>query len=82
MNVVRLIDKTGNAKSWGPQDVVDALQEDIDAGKVGNKMLVLHVDQSNGRFNTSFLQCGMSASELIMLLEIAKQDIYKNQMCS
>ena len=81
MSVVRLIDRTGSAKSWGPQDVCDALQKDIDEGKVGIKLLVLHVDQSNGQFNTSFLQCGMSASEMIMLLEIAKQDIYKNQMC-
>ena len=81
MNIVRLIDKTGSAKSWGPQDVADALQADIDSGKVGKKLLVLHVDQSDGRFNTNFLQCGMSASEMIMLLEIAKQDIYKNQMC-
>jgi hypothetical protein len=81
MSVVRLIDRTGSAKSWGPQDVCDALQKDIDEGKVKNKVLILHVDQDNGRFNTSFLQCGMSASEMIMLLEIAKQDIYRNQMC-
>jgi hypothetical protein len=81
MNVIRLIDKTGSAKSWGPQDVCDVLQDDIKSGKVGKKVLILHVDQSDGRFNTSFLQCGMSASEMIMLLEIAKQDIYKNQMC-
>ena len=79
--VVRLIDKTGSAKSWGPQDVCDALQKDINDGAIGTKLLVLHVDQSNGQFNTHFLQCGMSASEMIMLLEIAKQDIYRNQMC-
>jgi hypothetical protein len=82
MSVIRLIDKTGSSKSWGPQDVCDALQKDINDGKVGKKLLILHVDQSNGRFNTSFLQCGMSASEMITLLEIAKMDIYKSQMCS
>ena len=81
MKVVKLIDKTGSAKSWGPQDVCDKLQEDIDNGLVNNKLLILHVDQSGGNFNTSFLQCGMSASEMIMLLEIAKQDIYRSQMC-
>ncbi len=81
MKVIKLINHTGSAKSWGPQDVCDALQEDINSGKVGKKLLVLHVDQENGRFNTSFLQCGMSASEMIMLLEIAKQDIYRQQMC-
>ncbi len=78
--IVRLIDKTGSAKSWGPQDVCDALQADIDAGKVNGKVMVLHVNQAGGNFNTSFLQCGMSASEMIGLLEIAKQDIYRKLM--
>ena len=81
MKVVKLIDKTGSAKSWGPQDVCDKLQEDIDNGLVSNKLLILHVNQENGNFRTSFLQCGMSASEMIMLLEIAKQDVYTSQMC-
>jgi len=81
MKVVKLIDQTVSAKSWGPQDVCYKLQKVIDNGLVSNKLLILHVDQSGGNFNTSFLQCGMSASEMIMLLEIAKQDIYRNQMC-
>ena len=29
MSVIRLIDKTGSAKSWGPQDVVDALKKTL-----------------------------------------------------
>lgn len=84
-NIFKLIDKTANAKQWGPSDVVEALQSDINDGKVpqGARMLVVYTGpQSSGRFDTSFLQCGMSASEMIMLLEIAKQDIYKNQMCT
>jgi len=79
--VIRLFDKTGSAKSWGPQDVCDKLQKDINNDLVSNKLLTLHFDQSKGEFNINFLQCGMSASEMIMLLEIAKQDIYKKQMC-
>jgi hypothetical protein len=77
MSVIRLIDKTGSAKSWGPQDVVDALQKDIDEGKVGNKLIVVHLDSSNEQFKTTFLQCGMTASEIVGLLEITKMDVYR-----
>jgi len=80
MAVVKLISKTGSAKSWGPQDVCDELQNDITAGEVGGKVVVLHVDTKDGAFNTRFIQCGMSMSEIIALLEIAKLDIYKKQM--
>lgn len=82
-NVIKLVSKTQSAKHWGPKDALEAAQKDLQDGTIGesDRMIVLWVNpKDTGAFNISFIQSGMSASEMIMLLEIAKMEIYRNQM--
>lgn len=79
MKVVKLFDKTGNAKSWGPQDVIDEALEYIKEGFEGDVMVLLR-EKHTGSYNVQFVQCGMCASEMIGLLEVAKMNIYKEFM--
>ena len=84
-NVFKLFNLTKSAKSWGARDVIDEVSKDLNAGVVPDnaRMIVIYTDAAGTpTFNTNFYQCGMSASETIMLLEIAKMDIYKKQMCN
>lgn len=83
MSVLKLVAKTENAIHWSPQDVLEEALREVKSGKIGaqDRLVVISVGPRNsGEFNTHFLQCGMSASDLIMLLEIAKLDVYRNQM--
>lgn len=81
--IIKLVEKNKNAKSWGVQDVVDELQRRIDNGDMpaGVRFMAVYANPpTKPEFNTNFVQCGMSASEAIALLEIAKLDLYRNQM--
>lgn len=83
MTVISMVSKTRNAKHWGPKQVLESALQEIEDGKIlpDDRLIVLSVDAANsGRFVTSFTQCGMSASEMIMLLEIAKMDIYRKHL--
>lgn len=82
-NVISLVKKTESSKHWGPRDVLNEALKEIEEGKIGpnDRLIIVAVGPSgSGEFNTHFLQCGMSASEMITLLEIAKMDVYRNLM--
>lgn len=82
-DIIKLFDRNNNAKSRSPQDVVDRLQELIDSDKIphDSKFMAIYTTPAKEReFHLNFNQCGLSISEMIMLLEIAKQDIYRTQM--
>jgi hypothetical protein len=82
-DIIKLFDRNNNAKSRSPQDVVDRLQKLIDTDKIppDAKFIAIYTIPAKEReFHIGFNQCGLSTSEMIMLLEIAKQDIYRTQM--
>jgi len=85
MTILKLVTKSENSKHWGAKDVLQEALKDVDSGEIGenDRLMVISVNPAGlGEFNTHFIQCGMSASEMIMLLEIAKMDIYRKQMTS
>lgn len=85
MTVLKLVSKSSNGAHWGPKDVLETALQDVAKGEIGleDRLIVVSVNpRGKGEFNTRFIQCGMSASEMIMLLEIAKMDIYKKHMAS
>lgn len=79
MTIIKLFERNGNAKSWGPKDVLKDAAKVVDEGFDG-EILVLMRDKKTGGYDVRFLQCGMSASEMIGLLEIAKLNVYRDLM--
>lgn len=73
-NVVRLITKAANATSWTPSDVLKEASESI---KCDDKVMVLYGNSDLNSFTVDYIQCGMTASEMIALLEVAKLNIYR-----
>jgi hypothetical protein len=83
MTILKLIKYTGSAKNWGVQDVIDSIQKDFNRGEIAPNAKVLVISsnpQEDQKVVTSFTQCGMSAAEMIMMLEIAKQNIYRKYL--
>lgn len=85
MSVVRLVEKTQDARHWSAKDVLEAALKDVEQGKIGpnDRLMVISVGpRDSGEFDTHFLQTGLRASEMVMLLEIVKMDIYRKHMAS
>lgn len=76
-NVVKLITKAGNATSWNAHEVLKTAMNEV---KPTDKVMVLYTDSTTGEYRVNFIQCGMTDSSMITLLEVAKLNIYTNLM--
>lgn len=72
MKVVNLIEKTGDARSWGLEQMLeDALKETREGQHQGKKALLLYLNDDED-YMVGFSQCGMTTPECILLCEMAK----------
>ena len=74
-HVVELADVANNGCMWSPQQALNSALQDVGhrgAFKCGKRLLVLALDDSDGDYNISFVQAGMSMSECLALCEVAK----------
>lgn len=76
-NVVKLITRAGNATAWGAHDVLKTAMNEV---KPSDTVIVLYTDSTSGEYRVNFIQCGMTDSSMITLLEVAKLNIYTNLM--
>jgi hypothetical protein len=77
MKVVRLFDRTQSACHWGVKDVLQTAMDDLTGEE--KKAIVITLDDHDG-YKVSFTQAGMTAGQMIQLLEIAKMNIYNDFM--
>lgn len=73
-----------DAKLISPEECLnDCLENDLgkrDAFKEGKKLIVIALDDNDDKYSWSFNQAGMSASEIVALLEIVKKQIIDQYM--
>lgn len=73
-----------DAKLLTPTDCIqDCLENDIGkrgAFKEGKKAIIIGLDDNNNNYTWSFNQAGMTATEIIALLEIVKKQIIDQYM--
>lgn len=75
MSVTSLADYTGDSRHTSPEQLLhDALGRLEPGGEWDGveKLLVIALDDDDGNYGTSAMQCGMKYSEVVALLEIAK----------
>lgn len=71
--VISLAERKEDGTLWSPIDALqDAITKYEDPEYSGNKVLILHLNDEDGSYNVGFTQAGMSASEMIGVLELAK----------
>lgn len=73
-NVINLGEKTNNAVFSTPVDTLeDSLQRVRDGKwKDRSKVVVISLDDKDGDYNASWIQCGMKTSELLALFAITQ----------
>lgn len=80
MSVISLFHKSNNAKHAGPKQVLNEAIDAVNNGSMGDKLIVVSLKPNSNDVETVFIQSGMSAVELISLLELAKLNVYMNYM--
>jgi len=74
--VIRLSDVKNDCRLISPADTLRDALHDIENGeKKPNKLMVLMLDDTNGKYDASFYCSNLKASEVIALFEIEK-DIF------
>lgn len=76
-NLRFLAGKAKDSRYWGPKEVL------LDAIAVQEKMqytkcLVVFLETDAAAYDTHFVQCGMSASQLLALLEVLKLRLFND----
>lgn len=72
-NVISLADKTSDGTKWTPVDALRDMIKDIESGeRHATKVLILRLDDTD-EYDVGFTQAGMSMSQCLALLEVAKQ---------
>ncbi len=85
-NVSYLADKARDATMWTPRDALaDGLKaiDEKEPNRVisrATKLLVIALDDTDGMYDVGFIQAGMSATQMIALLEILKLQLYHDEM--
>ena len=73
--VVSMAEKMDDARLWTPKQALEDALNDIGvrgAFENGKKILIIALDESDGQYETNYIQAGMSSSECVALCEIAK----------
>lgn len=77
-SVTSLADRKRDATLWTPEQALDDALHDVQIGNIkATKVLIVFLDDSEGKFDPAFTQSGMSASECLALLEVGKLLFYK-----
>lgn len=79
--VVSIAEKTHSAMSWSPADVLNAALTDLAPGGAWEgrtKLVVLCLDESDGRYNVSNIISGLSSPEIVSILELAKAAVVRD----
>jgi len=72
-NTRSMAEHTRDASRWSPDQALEDAFEEIRSGRrQANKVLVLFLDDSDGRYDVGFTQAGLSMSQAIALMEVAK----------
>jgi len=79
-NLISLSEATGYGTLRSPaQALDDAKQSTEGAFAEGKKIMIVALDDADGRYDVSFIQAGMRMSECMTLAEIVK-DLFKQEM--
>ena len=79
-DVIRLVDKTGNADMWSIKDALEEAIKDTSPGGENENVtdvMVIMLDRSDGRYDVSFTQSAMSASEMVALLSVMTAELHR-----
>ncbi len=77
-NVVNLADRLNDGRMASPEQAAADFLARIEAKEiVPTKILCLALNTEDGQYHVSFSQAGMSCSEMIALLEVAKSIFLK-----
>jgi len=80
-NIINLADATGDAKMWTPEQMLEYSLNEVRSGggrEEANKALVLFLTTTDGVYDVGCNQAGMSCSEMLALLEVAKAILLKD----
>jgi len=80
-NVIKLAETTGDAKMWTPEQMLEYSLSEVRSGggrEDVNKALVLFLTTTDGVYDVGCTQAGMSCSEMLALLEVAKAVLLKD----
>jgi len=73
-NIVSLGEKSFDGKRWGVEQMMLNAIGDVNSGAIKpTKALVLFLDDDDGSYDVHFVQAGMSCSQMLALVEVAKQ---------
>lgn len=79
--VVSLGERTNDATMMRPEDALHGALDDIAAAAITpTKVLVIMLNDKDGRYETRFVQAGMKMSECVALCEIMKHNFITGQM--
>ena len=77
-NIISLAGHLNDGRLCSPDQAATDFLARIETKEISpTKILCLAVNTSNGQYDVSFTQAGMSCSEMVALLEIAKQIFLK-----
>jgi len=76
--LVKISEKAQNSCAWSPSDALeDALKDISEKNRDPSDSLVILLDRRDGKYKINWYIAGMSISEVIALLEISKQEFFK-----
>jgi len=78
--IIKLVEATGDAKMWTPEQMLEYSLHEVQPGGglvEVNKALVLFLTNTDGDYKVGYTQAGMSCSEMLALLEVAKAVLLK-----
>jgi len=79
-NLISLSEVTGHGTLRSPAQALDDAKQSTDGAFAnGKKVLIIALDDSEGKYDVSFIQAGLHMSECLSLTEIAK-DMFKQEM--
>jgi len=80
-NVIKLVEATGDAKMWTPEQMLEYSLHEVQPGggrEDVNKAIVLFLTTTDGVYDVNYTQAGMSCSEMLALLDVAKAVLLKD----
>jgi len=80
-NIIKLAETTGDAIMWTPEQMLEYSLREVQSGgerEEVNKAMVLFLTNTDGVYDVGCTQAGMSCSEMLSLLEVAKAILLKD----
>lgn len=81
-NVINLAIEKNDATMWAPKDALWLAIKDIENNQPvfgkAKKVLIIALDDTEGNYETRFIQAGMKSSECLALCEVMKTVFTRN----